>query len=115
MAADSGPYRALAKARAVDILALSPAVLDVLHRPGLARFINPRLRDDVLDGLTSASAWFEPTVVVTDCRDPTDNKYLELALASGAPTIVSSDKDLLALDPWNGVRILRPAAYLTTE
>jgi hypothetical protein len=35
-----------------------------------------------------------------DCRDPKDNKYLELALTSGAATIVSSDGDLLDLDRW---------------
>jgi hypothetical protein len=46
-------------------------------------------------------------VRVTDCRDPKDNKYLELALAAGAETIVSSDDDLLVLHPWRGVRILR--------
>ena len=40
------------------------------------------------------------------------NKYLELALAAGAETIVSSDDDLLVLDPWRGVRIMRPAEYL---
>jgi hypothetical protein len=28
--------------------------------------------------------WFDPTVRVTDCRDPKDDKYLALALASGA-------------------------------
>ena len=49
---------------------------------------------------------------VTDCRDPKDNKYLELALAAGAETIVSSDDDLLVLDPWRGVRIMRPTDYL---
>ena len=40
------------------------------------------------------------------------NKYLELALAAGAETIVSSDDDLLVLDPWRGVRIMRPGDYL---
>jgi predicted nucleic acid-binding protein len=51
-------------------------------------------------------------VHVTDCRDPKDDKYLELALAAGAETIVSSDDDLLVLHPWRGVRILRPADYV---
>jgi len=51
-------------------------------------------------------------VRVTDCRDPKDNKYLELALAAGAETIVSGDDDLLVLDPWRGARIMRPADYL---
>jgi uncharacterized protein len=49
---------------------------------------------------------------VTDCRDGKDNKYLELALASGADTILSSDADLLVPHPWRGVRIPRPADYL---
>ena len=49
---------------------------------------------------------------MSDCRDPKDNKDLELALAARAGTIVSSDDDLLVLHPWRGVRVLRPAAYL---
>ena len=56
--------------------------------------------------------WFEPTVRVTDSRDDKDNKYLELALAATAETIVSGDQDLLVLNPWRGVRILTPADYL---
>ena len=47
-----------------------------------------------------------------DCRDAKDDKYLELALASGAEVIVSGDADLLVLHPWRGVRVLRPADYL---
>ncbi len=56
-----------------------------------------------------------PTVPVNDCRDAKDDKYLELALAAKAATIVSSDQDLLVLHPWRGVQILRPAAYLAAS
>ena len=49
---------------------------------------------------------------MNDCRDAKDNKYLELALAASAATIFSGDADLLVLDPWRGVRIVQPAAYL---
>ena len=55
---------------------------------------------------------FQPLEPVTDCRDPKDNKYLELALAAGASIIVSSGDDLLVLDPWRGIRILRPVNSL---
>ena len=41
--------------------------------------------------LSSEAVWFEPLVRVTDRRDPKDDMYLELALAAGAETIVSSD------------------------
>ena len=49
---------------------------------------------------------------VVECRDPKDDEYLELALAASAEIIVSSDDDLLVLDPWRGIQILNPAAYL---
>lgn len=38
--------------------------------------------------------------------------YLALAAASGATLLVSSDADLLVLDPWRSIRILTPAAFL---
>jgi putative PIN family toxin of toxin-antitoxin system len=84
----------------------------VLHRPRLARFIDVDLRAELLDQLVSGTIWFEPAISVTDCRDPTDNKYLELAPAAQAATIVSSDQDPLVLQPWRG---MRPAEYLARE
>jgi predicted nucleic acid-binding protein len=61
----------------------------------------------------------EPVIKVAECRDPTDDKYLEAALAAtgdaadGAVVIVTDDRDLLVLDPWReGIRILKPEAAL---
>jgi len=114
--ADSTPERALLRAEEVDLFALSAAVVaeitTVLNRPKFARVISRRRRDRLLRILRDTGIWFDPAVRVTDCRDAKDNKYLELALAAGAATIVSSDDDLLVLDPWRGVRILKPADYL---
>ncbi len=84
----------------------------MLSRPKFARAIRQERRDYILNVLRNTAVWFEPEVRVTDCRDPKDNKYLELALAASAAMIVSRDEDLLVLDPWRGVRILRPAEYL---
>ena len=110
------PRRAFHRALERDVPALSRAVWDevagVVNRPRLARFVRAELHDELLDALRHAAVWFDPAEAVTDCRDAKDNKYLELALASSAGTIVSSDDDLLALHPWRGVRILRPAEYL---
>ena len=114
--ASSVPRQAFNKARARDVFAISRPVhdeiTDVLHRPRLAKFVKPDLRDEVLALLLSGAEWFRPAVAVAECRDPLDNKYLELTLASGAGVIVSSDNHLLVMHPWRGVRILRPAAYL---
>lgn len=113
---DSIPERALLHAEEVDVLALSAAVYaeiaEVLGRPKFAHVLSPMRRERLLELLRNTAVWFEPTVRVTDCRDSKDNKYLELALAAGAETVVSSDEDLLVLHPWRGVLILRPANYL---
>lgn len=113
---DSVPELALQHALRHDQVAVSEAMLaeliDVLARPRLARFLDLDLRDDVLSRVHAFGILFVPTETATDCRDAKDNKYLELALASAADGIVSSDGDLLVLHPWRGVRILRPAEYL---
>ena len=114
---DGVPELALRRALRVDQIAVSEAViaelLDVFARPRLQRFLDPELRDEVLSELHASGLFFVPNERVTDCRDQKDNKYLELAFAAAAATIVSSDDDLLVLHPWRGVRILKPAAYLT--
>jgi putative PIN family toxin of toxin-antitoxin system len=100
----------------VDVFALSAAVdaeiAGVLHRARFVRAVPLARREKVLEILRYVAVWFESAVRVTDCRDPKDNKHLELALAAGAETIVSRDNDLLVLHPWGGMRILLPADYL---
>ena len=107
---DSIPERALLRAAEIDVLALSAEVdteiAEVLARPKFTRAVSEARRRDFLTSLRAAAFWFEPTLHVKECRDAKDDKYLELALAAGAETFVSSDRDLLLLNPWRGVRIL---------
>jgi uncharacterized protein len=49
---------------------------------------------------------------VRACRDPRDDKFLEVAVNGRADIILTGDRDLLALDPFMGVAVLSPAAYL---
>lgn len=48
------------------------------------------------------------------CRDPRDNKFLALARVSNADVIVSSDDDLLSLNPYGNILVLTPNAYLVS-
>ncbi len=50
--------------------------------------------------------------VVHACRDPRDDKFLEAAVNGRADLILTGDRDLLALDPFLGIAILSPGAYL---
>jgi uncharacterized protein len=50
--------------------------------------------------------------VVRACRDPRDDRFLELAVNGEADVIVTGDADLLALNPFRNIPILTPAAFL---
>ena len=49
------------------------------------------------------------------CRDPRDDKFLAVAVNGGADVIVTGDADLLVLDPFHAVRIMTPAAFLSSQ
>jgi uncharacterized protein len=51
--------------------------------------------------------------VIRACRDPKDDKFLELAVGGGAGVIITGDADLLVLHPFRGVEIVTPAVYLS--
>lgn len=112
----SVPEQALLLSRSHATICLSRPVEDeirqVFARPKFRKYLAGERAARILDLLTSAAMFLSPVAAVEDCRDPNDNKYLELALAADADLIISSDADLLALDPWRGVRILRPAEYV---
>ena len=50
--------------------------------------------------------------VVTDCRDPKDNKFLESALSGKGSHIITGDSDLLVLHPFRGIAIVNPNSFL---
>lgn len=103
-------------ARSRDTVCLSPEVesgiREVLQRPKFRKYVSDKTRERIFDVLGAASLMFHPLARIRDCLDLKDNKYLELALAARASIIVSSDEDLLVLNPWRGIHILRPADYV---
>jgi len=46
------------------------------------------------------------------CRDPKDDKFLEVAVHGRADALVTGDQDLLDLNPFRGIAILTAAEYL---
>ncbi len=52
------------------------------------------------------------TELVAACRDPMDDKFLELAMSGKADVIVSGDKDLLSMTAYKGTHIVTPADFL---
>jgi putative PIN family toxin of toxin-antitoxin system len=83
-----------------------------LGRPKFSKYVDePRRRAFVAD-LALSTVLVEVRGVVKLCRDPDDDKLLEIIVAGGADCLVTGDQDLLVLDPFQGVPILTPAAFL---
>lgn len=98
------------------ILLVSEATMnelaDVLARPKFDRYISLEDRQQFLR-LFGRLAEFVPIVYpVHACRDPRDDKFLEVALNGKAELILTRDADLRALHPWQGIAILSPGSYL---
>lgn len=82
----------------------------VLARPRIAPKIAPFVLDD-LRQVFAAAEMVTITERVTVCRDPEDDKFLELAVNGHADVIISGDADLLVLDTFRGIPIITPAAF----
>lgn len=50
--------------------------------------------------------------LVSICRDPDDNKFLNCALLGGADYLISGDNDLLVLKIIGSSKIVTPAEFL---
>lgn len=84
----------------------------VLSRPKFDHYVSMEERMLFLAEL-GGTAKFVPIIqIVRECRDPKDDKFLEVTVNGRADVIITGDADLLALHPWRGVEILSPAEYL---
>jgi uncharacterized protein len=87
---------------------------DVLGRKKFDRYVTREEREQFLVMLLREATVVEITEEVHVCRDPKDDKFLELALSGGASCLVTGDQDLLVLHPFRGVPILTPAQFLAS-
>lgn len=63
----------------------------------IQKYISPETRQRALDFYAKAAEFVTAPTVHTACRDPKDNKFLDIADAGHATTLVTGDKDLLTL------------------
>src|SRR5438128_175763 len=92
-------------------LATERQLFEVVARP----YFGPLIGYDTrawLRELMSAAELVAITERIAACRDPTDDKFLELAVNGHADLILTGDKDLLALNPFRGIPIVPPAAFV---
>jgi len=85
---------------------------EVLSRRKFDRYATPADRQQFLRLLGGVVRMVSITQTLAVCRDPADDKFLDVALTGEAHLILTGDADLLALHPFHGVDILRPVAFL---
>ncbi|MFI5137352.1 MAG: putative toxin-antitoxin system toxin component, PIN family [Sphingobacteriales bacterium] len=112
----SVPGIGLKKARETGTLLVSAETaseyFNVFSRPKFEKYVSLEIRLAFIENIISNALQIEPKERVIICRDPKDNKFLELALTAGASCIISGDQDLLVLHPFNSIPIVSAADFL---
>lgn len=85
---------------------------DVFHREKFNRYMPLEMRLRFLAALLKSAEEVTITETIAVCRDPKDDKILELAVNGGVSCIISSDQDLLALSPFQDIPIYTPVEFL---
>lgn len=94
-------------------LVLSQHIVAEVQRKLAIKFLMPdSLVRRAVDALTRAGSIVEPTIVPRSaCRDPNDLPILGTAVAGGAELLVTVDNDLLDLQAFESIAIVRPNQF----
>jgi putative PIN family toxin of toxin-antitoxin system len=112
-----GPVLDLLAENRYNLLYSEPTLeelVDVLARPRLKRRFPLQSRDaqTLIDLIVLRGEAVEVLSTLKACRDPKDDKFLELAVNGRADVLVSGDQDLLVLHPFQDIPIVQPAEFL---
>ena len=114
--AGSMPRRAIELALLKGTILISAALSEEMNRvivqDRFDRYVSRKQRERFLDLLIRESEHIEITESIQVCRDPKDDRVLELAVCGNAAYILTGDADLLVLNPFRGIGVLRPADFL---
>ena len=116
---DSTPAKALLHAQTIGKIAFSELTLfelkDVLNRPFFRKYLKKGQYDLILSTITDNCILTKthPDLSIK-CQDESDIKFLELAVTVMADCIISGDKDLLIIHPFEGIPILTANTFLKT-
>ena len=96
-------------------LVASPGILEEYRRVAneLGRKYPQIQVQPVLDVLTATCEICLATPLREQvCNDASDDKFLACALAAGINTVVSGDKELLAVSGFQGVEVVKPKVFI---
>ena len=104
--------KALLNHQIISSLECYKELVEVLSRPKFSKYFSEIDKSIFLINYFHSTQFVKVNIVVEDCRDPKDNKFLALAFEHSSDFIVSGDNDLLILNPYKNIPILTPNGFL---
>lgn len=116
---DSVPRRAFDKLLDNGKFLISVPVMlelaEVLSRTKFDKYVTQDERMRFMINFLKVAEMVEINEKITICRDPKDDKLLELATSGKADLLVTGDNDLLVLNPFRGIEIITPRDFFVKK
>lgn len=85
---------------------------EVINRPKFDKYLQFEERKEFLDAFLLRAELVEVLEDLEICRDPKDDKFLNLAASGKANYVVTGDEDLLILGTYRDTQILNEKNFL---
>lgn len=113
----SKPGLAIKKALSEYIVCVSnethKELMEVIQRPKFEKYLRKGDIEFLTSTFSKLARMIEVTQTITDCKDPKDNKFLEVAISANAKFLITGDKrDLLSMNPYRNVNIISVSEFL---
>jgi putative PIN family toxin of toxin-antitoxin system len=107
---NSAPFWVIKKVEEMGVILYSEVTLlelnQVLNRKKFVKYFTVEEKQEFIVKLIESAELVMITESIDICRDPKDNKFLELAVSGEADFIISGDRDLLVLNPFRNIEII---------
>jgi uncharacterized protein len=114
---NSAPFQVIKKVEAQGITLYSEATLlelnQVLSRRKFIKYFTIEEKQEFIFKLVEKSELVKIEESINICRDPKDDKFLELAVSGKADFIITGDQDLLVLNPFRNIAIITANDFLS--
>jgi putative PIN family toxin of toxin-antitoxin system len=104
--------RAIRRGQLLGSVATFRELEATLHRPKFDPYLRDEDREAFIGWMYGLTTIIPVTETIRACRDPKDDLFLEVAISGQADALLSSDHDLLVLNPFRGLPIVSPATFL---
>lgn len=115
----SVPAQAFSKGLQTGLILMSDDTLmeltEVLSRDKFDKYISLEDRKQSIRMLGRIIETVSIIRAVRECRDPKDDKFLELAVNGEADLLITSDSDLLGMKEFHGTRIITAKDFINMK